>query len=179
MSATDRIGTGPLTSICVWSSNDAADWLEVSNDEGLNRFSISGYRQKDLQAAQLFIENQKKVFSETGMGNFAVRSRETQELIGNCLIRFAAFDDAPETNFVEIGYRLARAHWGRGCATEIAGLLKNYGLQQLGLRQVVGFIVPQNHASRRVLQKAGFEFERNAFFKGHEVEIYSAGDSKS
>ena len=50
--------------------------------------------------------------------------------------------------------------WGRGLATEIARALLTIGFEQLALAQLVAFTLATNQASRRVMEKVGFAFER-------------------
>lgn len=55
-----------------------------------------------------------------------------------------------------IGYRLVERAWGRGIATEVAGLLKRHLLDEVGMRTITAHVLPQNAASARVLEKNGF-----------------------
>jgi RimJ/RimL family protein N-acetyltransferase len=62
------------------------------------------------------------------------------------------------TNFtpcVEIGWRLAAEHWGRGYATEGARACLSFGFDQLSQREIFSFTVSQNVRSRRVMEKLG------------------------
>jgi RimJ/RimL family protein N-acetyltransferase len=52
--------------------------------------------------------------------------------------------DAKFTPCVEIGWRLARAYWGHGYATEAASAMLAFGFDELGLDQIVSFTVPGN-----------------------------------
>lgn len=65
--------------------------------------------------------------------------------------------DAPFTPAVEVGWRLAPAHWGRGYATEAALAAVRYGFDHLGLDRIVAFTVPANAASRAVMSRIGME----------------------
>ena len=56
---------------------------------------------------------------------------------------------------VEVGWRLAVAHWGRGYATEGARAALDYGFDQVGLREIVSFTTVGNHRSRRVMERLG------------------------
>jgi RimJ/RimL family protein N-acetyltransferase len=56
---------------------------------------------------------------------------------------------------IEIGYWLVPGAWGRGFATEGAQALVDYGFDDLGLDRIIGVTHPGNHASQRVLMKAG------------------------
>jgi RimJ/RimL family protein N-acetyltransferase len=63
-----------------------------------------------------------------------------------------------ETHFtpcVEIGWRLAHAHWGRGYATEAAAAALAYGLNDLRLAEIVSFTAVVNRRSQAVMQRLG------------------------
>jgi RimJ/RimL family protein N-acetyltransferase len=60
-----------------------------------------------------------------------------------------------DPNDVELGYRLRPAVWGRGLATEGAGLLVRRAFTSLGVDRVVATTMAVNTGSRRVLEKAG------------------------
>jgi RimJ/RimL family protein N-acetyltransferase len=61
---------------------------------------------------------------------------------------------------VELGYSVASPLWGRGLSTEIARAAVAVGFQRLGLAEIVAFTRPDNEGSRRVMEKAGFRYER-------------------
>lgn len=73
----------------------------------------------------------------------------------------------------EIGWRLARAAWGHGYATEAATLALRHAFAHLHLPQVVSFTVPANRASQAVMQRIGLtlrgEFEHPRFAVGHPL----------
>ena len=62
---------------------------------------------------------------------------------------------------VELGYRLRRAAWGRGYATEGARALIRKGFTELGVRRVVANTYEYNVGSRRVMEKAGLTLVRS------------------
>ncbi|MCX4473194.1 GNAT family N-acetyltransferase [Micromonospora sp. NBC_01655] len=59
----------------------------------------------------------------------------------------------------EIGYVVHPDHWGRGLATDIAGLLLRLGFDRLGLHRIEATTRPDHVASRRVLEKVGMRRE--------------------
>jgi RimJ/RimL family protein N-acetyltransferase len=83
--------------------------------------------------------------------------------------------DAPICPCVEIGWRLARAHWGRGYATEAAAAWLAYGLDVLGLEEIVAFTDPGNHRSLAVMRRIGMvpaperDFEHPDMPVGHPL----------
>nr|WP_302479795.1 GNAT family N-acetyltransferase [Roseicella sp. DB1501] len=56
---------------------------------------------------------------------------------------------------VEIGWRLRRAAWGQGIATEAAAALLPHAFRRLGLPRIIADINPANHASLAVARKLG------------------------
>jgi RimJ/RimL family protein N-acetyltransferase len=59
------------------------------------------------------------------------------------------------TPTVEIAWRLARAYWGHGYATEAARAALDYGFGKLDLDEIVAVTVPANLRSRRVMERLG------------------------
>jgi ribosomal-protein-alanine N-acetyltransferase len=67
---------------------------------------------------------------------------------------------------VEVGYALKPEFWGRGLATELALASVEAAFQMLGLQALVCFTLRTNRASRRVMEKVGFRFEREGLHAG-------------
>ncbi|MBV8455117.1 MAG: GNAT family N-acetyltransferase [Acetobacteraceae bacterium] len=63
--------------------------------------------------------------------------------------------EAHFTPCVEIGWRLAHAHWGRGYATEAASAALAYGFNDLKLAEIVSFTAVANRRSQAVMQRLG------------------------
>jgi RimJ/RimL family protein N-acetyltransferase len=72
----------------------------------------------------------------------------------------------------EVQYAVASALWGQGLATEIAGAAVREAFDSLGLAEVVCFTVPGNIGSRRVMEKAGFQYERDIMRAGLPHVLY-------
>jgi len=89
-----------------------------------------------------------------GFGPFAIELIETGAFVGFIGLFVPEFD-AHFTPAVEIGWRLAFEHWGRGLASEGARVVVEYAFQTLGLDSIVSFTVPANLRSRRVMEKLG------------------------
>lgn len=62
---------------------------------------------------------------------------------------------------VEVAYFIHRSYWGRGLAGELVQASLGLAFRDLGLPEVFAFTRPANHASGRVLGKAGFNFLRH------------------
>ncbi|MGP4115334.1 GNAT family N-acetyltransferase [Streptomyces sp. 4N509B] len=90
-------------------------------------------------------------------GYWAAEERETGAFLGWFEFRPLAEDSAA---VVELGYRLRRAAWGRGYATEGSRALVDKGFTELGVERVTANTMAVNVRSRRVMEKAGLSFVR-------------------
>jgi RimJ/RimL family protein N-acetyltransferase len=61
----------------------------------------------------------------------------------------------------EIGYRLRRAAWGQGYATELGRALVAHGFERVGAPVISARALRDNAASRRVMEKCGLGHERD------------------
>jgi RimJ/RimL family protein N-acetyltransferase len=96
------------------------------------------------------LERQIAHFAEHGFGMCAVDLAASGETIGAAGLQH--LEGGPE---IEVGYRLLKGHWGQGYATECARASIAYGFDELGLDWIVAVALPENTASRRVLEKCG------------------------
>ena len=86
-----------------------------------------------------------------GLGYWAALGREDGVFLGWFALRPTGVPDAHEA---AVGYRLRRAAWGCGLATEgVRGLLRK-GFEEHGLARVFGTTYEENFGSRRVMEKA-------------------------
>lgn len=82
---------------------------------------------------------------------------------------------APFTPCVEIGWRLAFEHWGKGYAPEAARAVLRFAFEQARLREVLSFTATGNLRSRRVMEKigmshdAGDDFDHPNLPPGHRL----------
>lgn len=87
-----------------------------------------------------------------GFGLWAVERDD--RLIGFAGVAYAAF--IPElARRTELGWRLERASWGQGLATEAAVAARDDALGRLGLPELISIIDPGNVRSKRVAAKVG------------------------
>jgi ribosomal-protein-alanine N-acetyltransferase len=75
----------------------------------------------------------------------------------------------------ELGYWIARTHWGRGLATEAVLALVDHAFDDLALERVFAHHLPWNPASGRVLTKAGLR--REGLLRGHVQKDGRATDT--
>jgi len=104
-----------------------------------------------LEAARAWIDRAAR---EAPVDNFAIEVEGA--LAGGAGI---ALFDGERRGTAEFGYWLGRAYWGRGIATEAAGLLADHAFAQRGVHRLQAWVFAPNSASARVLEKTGFHCE--------------------
>jgi RimJ/RimL family protein N-acetyltransferase len=113
-------------------------------------------------------------FEKHGFGLWAAELRQSAEFIGYIGLAVPRFE-AAFTPCVEIGWRLASPHWGRGLATEGARASLRHGFEALELLDLVSFTVPANLRSRGVMERLGIshdareDFDHSLLAEGHPL----------
>lgn len=96
----------------------------------------------------------RRALDRRGWGLWAVEVVGGAPFVGFVGLNEPEFE-AHFTPCVEVGWRLAREHWGRGYAPEAARAALDHGFDVLGLDEIVAFTPPANVNSQRVMQKLG------------------------
>ena len=104
-----------------------------------------------------------------GFGLWIMRDPETGAFIGRGGLCCCVIEDRDE---VEVSYALLPAYWGRGLATELACASVRVGFDVLGRPDLICFTLPTNRASQRVMQKAGFVYERDGMHFAMPHQFY-------
>lgn len=142
---------GPRIRLRAWRDEDLDPFAALNADPAVMEFLPRTLSREE--SAQM-IARLQATLEARGWGLWAV------DLDGRC-IGFAGLAvpgfEAHFTPCVEIGWRLARAAWGRGYATEAARLAAAYGFETLGLAAIVSFTAVANRRSRRVMEKLGMQ----------------------
>ena len=104
-----------------------------------------------------------------GFGMWLARDRDTGEMVGRGGLQYTY---TAGLNDVEAGWAVVPERWGQGLATELAQACVEVGFAQLGLLELVAFTLPGNVASCRVMEKAGFTYERDIVHAGLPHVLY-------
>ena len=91
-------------------------------------------------------------------------------IIGRCGLLAWDLDGRKE---VEVGYILAKSHWGRGLATEAARASRDHAFARLGVDHVISVIHRDNAGSKRVAVKNGMRHDHNSVVKDVPVGVYA------
>ena len=101
-------------------------------------------------------------------GMWAVVEKETGRMIGR-----VGFINPEGWPGFELGWTLARTHWGRGYAPEAAAIALRYALDTLRQDKVISLIRPANAPSIRVAEKRGQRLEGSVELFNQEALIYA------
>lgn len=112
-------------------------------------------------------------FHEQGWSNWAVERLDSGEFIGFVGLSVPR-RQLPFSPCVEIGWRLKRAAWGHGYATEGARECLRAGFERLALDEIVSFTTMTNLPSVAVMKRIGMrdanaDFEHPALQAGHPL----------
>ena len=91
------------------------------------------------------------------LGYWAAETRDDGGFVGWFHLRPDRIDAGEQ----ELGYRLRRAAWGRGFATEGGRALLAHGYERVGAGRISARTLAGNRASQRVMQKCGLAYERD------------------
>jgi RimJ/RimL family protein N-acetyltransferase len=97
-------------------------------------------------------------WEQHGFGWWTFREPETLRFMGRGGLRRMPVNGRDE---VELGYGLMTEFWGRGLATEMARESVRIAFEVLRLPEMICFALPFNRASRHVMEKVGFRYERD------------------
>ena len=93
-------------------------------------------------------------FDERGYGLWALERIDSGDFIGFAgLARMP--QGTPDAGGIEVGWRLAQAHWGHGFATEAARSALEFAFDDLGLTHVNSITAVGNLRSRAVMERLG------------------------
>jgi RimJ/RimL family protein N-acetyltransferase len=109
----------------------------------------------DRAASDALIDRVSAEIATRGHGLWAVARRDTGDFIGFCGFNPVAFP-CPVEGEIEIGWRLASAHWRLGFAFEAAQACLDWGRSN-GLKRIVSFTVPANTRSWGLMQRLGLQ----------------------
>jgi RimJ/RimL family protein N-acetyltransferase len=132
-----------------WTDADRAPFAALNADPVVMEH-MQGLLSRESSDA--FVDRIERHWEEHGWGLWAVEVPGVAPFVGYVGLWPA---DYLADGMVEVGWRLARAYWGNGYATEAAREALRVGFEEVGLDEIVSFTVPQNVRSRRVMERIG------------------------
>ncbi len=150
-------------------ASDAKDLFELHSDPEVMRYIKPPVTEmSEIQKTIMKFDSYTEVNEDMGM--WVARLEETEEFVGWCILQHI---EQNMDNPIEIGYRLHKKFWGKGYATEMAKVLVEYAEKKLKIKNLCGITHPENIASQKVLEKAGFSFKENRTYYDVECKFYT------
>src|SRR5262245_6836847 len=130
-------------------SSDIDALFAIQSDPTVMRFT---YCSPNREATAEYVEAYSARFIEDGFAPWTIVYAADSRIVG-----WGGLNRDPKAPHwgIEVAYFVAAAYWGRGLATELVQESLAHAFGDLGLPEVGAFVRPDNHASIRVLTKAG------------------------
>jgi len=154
-----------------WRAGDRPDFASLNADPAVMEHFPGVIDRAESDAVADRIDAH---FVRHGFGCWAVEVPKEIPFVGFVGLSVPSFS-APFMPAVEVGWRLAKAWWGRGFATEAARAAITDGFERLGLEEVVSFTAPANVRSTRVMDRLGMthhpedDFDHPRLPEGHRL----------
>jgi len=150
-----------------FTEEDVDNLFELNGDPEVMRYLTGGKPTPREEIRDEIIPFHLAVYARSDrFGTWAAQARSTGEFLG-----WFHFRSGPPSWDVDLGYRLRRAAWGRGYATEGSRALISKGFTELGVERVFAHTMAVNAASRRVMEKSGLVYMRAFPYEGPDDPI--------
>jgi RimJ/RimL family protein N-acetyltransferase len=155
-----------------WRSADYEPFAALNADPRIMEFFPSVLTRAESDA---IADRCAELIRDSGWGPWAVELKSSGEFVG-----FVGLDapssQLPFSPCVEVLWRLAIEHWGKGLASEAAKAACEFGFRTLGLEEIVSFTVVGNRRSRAVMERLGMQpsgtFEHPGLPVGHPLRLH-------
>ncbi len=139
-----------------WAEEDRGLFHEINSDPEVMEFFAF---RRDRAEADLMLDGIRDAIATTGLGLYAAALKETGEPIGFCGLWHPELEPFLTAGTIEIGWRLAKRHWGKGYVTEAGAAALRHGFTQFDPPEIVSFAVTDNHRSTAVMRRLGLRHE--------------------
>lgn len=154
-----------------WRDEDLAPFARLNADTRVMEYLPKPLSRTESDALAARI---RAHLAAHGFGLLAVEAPGESPFLGFVGLSLATFP-ARFTPCIEVGWRLARAFWGRGYAAEAARACLEHGFRERGFREILSFTATANERSRRVMERLGMtrdpgdDFDHPALPSGHPL----------
>jgi ribosomal-protein-alanine N-acetyltransferase len=133
---------------------DAEDMYEYARQTEVTRYLLWSPH-PDISHTQDYLRYIASRYATGSFYDWAMVLKKNGKMIGTC--GFTRFDFRHDCG--EIGYVINPAYQGQGIATEAVARVIRFGFENLGLNRIECKYMPDNIASRRVMEKNRMVFE--------------------
>lgn len=150
-----------------WTINDAQAYYDIYSDPEVKRYlEDTGGLLESIELAKKYIEHGITFEKKHGFYLWAVETKHTQTVVGNC-----GFLPIEKDVFeVEMSYHFAQKYWGQGYASEASKACLDYAQKHLNFKILMAYVHPENLPSIKILENLGFEY--SGMDEGDKAYIY-------
>ncbi len=151
-----------------FEAKDIDAYAEMVADEEVSQFISLGGKPMNRIEAWRSMAMQLGHWQLRGFGQWAVEEKASGDFVGRLGLYY------PESwPGQELGYALARPHWGKGYATEGAGAARDFAFNELGWDELISIISPINLRSQGVAERLGETFREIWHLDDMVLHIYA------
>ncbi len=122
---------------------------------------------RSAEQTREFLNSNLDHWRQHGYGLWVFAAKADGQFVGRGGLRHVPVAGSEE---LELAYTLEAAFWGQGLATEMAQAILDIGSKSLSRSSIVCFTLTSNRASQRVMEKLGFQYERD-FVHGDQPHV--------
>lgn len=148
------------------SIHDAEDvFRNWASDENVSKF-MTWSTHKNIDETRTWLTNVEKKYKTNAGYEWGIVLKQTNELIGSIGVYLKEEFD----NRYEIGYAIAKKYWRNGYTTESLKCVMEYLINKEHITRFIGRHAILNGASGSVMQKGGFRYIQNGWYRKIDKE---------
>lgn len=137
---------------------DVDTWAEYLSDPDVLRYlprrPLTPHQRTEQTFNAIKQAWQQQPWTDLG---WVITLKDGGHLVGWCAA--GAYENSPDE--AELVYSLGKPYWGKGLATEAARAVVRFSFENTGWERIGAAIIPENIASRRVLEHLRFVYEKD------------------
>lgn len=138
-------------------ATDDEGMFALDSDPEVHRY-VGNKPVQTIEESRRVIEIIRSQYDTNGIGRWAVIEKNTGLFIGWAGLKLMKEMTNGHINYLDLGYRFIRQHWGKGYAKEAAKASAAYAWNELHAKDLFGMAEEHNIASRKVLESVGLVY---------------------
>lgn len=155
-----------------WRDEDLDAYARICAEPEVMRYMSANGSPRTREEIREEIAEIERRWMRLGFGLWAVEEKATGKFVGRIGLQYHDTWTQGEHK-TEVGWLIDRSCWGQEFATEGARASIRYGFEELNLTRIISIALPENIASRRVMEKCGLTFRGETHWKGLDVVWYA------
>jgi len=152
----------------MYTKEDADEQFRITHDAEFRRYFPEHFYKPTRDNTLVAIGRVLEHWNQLGFGYLVMELKDEARMVGYCGLRRLM-----PTDEVELLYGIDRAEWGRGFTTEAALASLRFGFEEMKFERIMAVTHPENLGSRRVMEKCGLKYEKDAVYFETPVVYYA------